>query len=396
MSELRKKQEYKELRPVGTYDVAALESWLEERAREGYRLIRFKGLYGIFHWEGAAPCRYRLQPLLREEGRPKREMMETYQEMGWEYVCTLAGTFHVWQCDDPTAPELDTDPVVQGMGYGYLRRKMRLRLLRLPGILLLLVVIFLYPWIWGAGDTPLTDQLKDALPGAWIFWVILLGGGFFLEGLDVRRMHRLLRSLHAGVPLKRPRSWRRQKRVTQVMLVLAWAGIVVSLLLPSGGDPHFTRSAMAGKDEPLPEVVYADLRELEGTEELIHFSAQRKSLLPAPRMYWTYQTIDGSGGEFSIYGNTSYYSMQTEDLALRVETELRTWQEWFGGGEGERLEVPGLDSFRWAGDDPPSQRDDPCQCVVARRGNCVLMFSYTGKKDLRIMGDYFAALLAEK
>ena len=35
MSELRKKQEYKELRPVGTYDVAALESWLEERAREG-------------------------------------------------------------------------------------------------------------------------------------------------------------------------------------------------------------------------------------------------------------------------------------------------------------------------------------------------------------------------
>lgn len=49
MSELRKKQEYKELRPVGTYDVAALESWLEERAREGYRLIRFKGLYGLFH-----------------------------------------------------------------------------------------------------------------------------------------------------------------------------------------------------------------------------------------------------------------------------------------------------------------------------------------------------------
>ena len=44
VSKLRKKQEYKELRPVGTYDVAALESWLEERAREGYRLIRFKGL----------------------------------------------------------------------------------------------------------------------------------------------------------------------------------------------------------------------------------------------------------------------------------------------------------------------------------------------------------------
>ena len=86
-----------------------------------------------------------------------------------------------------------------------------------------------------------------------------------------------------------------------------------------------------------------------------------------------------------------------EDLALRVEAELRTWQAWYGGGEPERLEVPGLDSFWWAGDDPPSQRDDPCQCVVARRRNCVLMFSYTGHTDLRTMGEDFAALLgAEK
>ena len=396
MSELRKKQEYKELRPVTLYDVAALESWLEERARDGYRLIRFKGLYGIFHWEGKAPCRYRLQPLLQKEQWPRREMVETYQEMGWEYVCTLADTFHVWRCDDPHAPELDTDPVVQGMGYDYLRRRMRLRLLRLPAILLLCLVIGALPWVWGVGDMPLVDQLEQALPGEELFWLLMLVGVICFELLDAFRMRRLLRSLRTGIPMERPRSWRIQKRVTQVVLVLGCAGFMVSLFLPNGGDPHFTRSAMAGEDEPLPEVVYADLRELEGVEELIHFSAQRKSLLPAPRMYWTYQTMDGPDGEFSIYGNTSYYSMQTEDLALRVETELRTWQEWFGGGEGERREVPGLDSFWWAGDDPPSQRDDPCQCVVARRGNCVLMFSYTGKKDLRTMGDYFAGLLAEK
>ena len=68
-------------------------------------------------------------------------------------------------------------------------------------------------------------------------------------------------------------------------------------------------------------------------------------------------------------------------------------QEWFGGGEPERLKVPGLDSFWWAGDEQLSRREDPCQCVVARRGNCVLMFSYTGHKDLRIQTDYFAAVL---
>lgn len=40
-------------------------------AWEGYRLIRFKGLYGIFHWEGNGPCRYRLQPLLEAEMLPE-------------------------------------------------------------------------------------------------------------------------------------------------------------------------------------------------------------------------------------------------------------------------------------------------------------------------------------
>ena len=131
------RQEYREFRPVELYDVAAVESWLEERDREGYHLLRFRGLYGIFYQDcSVAPSRYRLQPLLRKEKSPPPEMTDAYRELGWEYVCTLAGTFHIWRCGDPAAPELDTDPVVQSMGYGYLERKMRRHLLRLPAILL--------------------------------------------------------------------------------------------------------------------------------------------------------------------------------------------------------------------------------------------------------------------
>lgn len=389
------RQEYQELRPVELYDVVVMESWLEERDREGYHLLRFRGLRGIFYQDRSlAPSRYRLQPLLRKEKSPPPEMTETYRELGWEYVCTLAGTFHVWRCGDPSAPELDTDPVVQGMGYEYLKRKMRRYLLRLPAILLLCLVFFVFPWVWGAGDMPLVDQLEQALPGEALFWLLMLVGVLCIELLGAFQMRRLLCSLGTGIPVERPRSWRGQKRASQVVMVLIWVGFVVSWLLPNGGDPHFTRSAMGEDGEPLAEVVYLDLRELEGTEELTGFSSERKSLLLAPQMYWTYQSTEGPGGQFHmISANSSYYRMRTENLALRVEKELRTWQEWFGGGEPELLEVPGLDSFWWAGDDPPSQRDDPRQCMVARRGNCVLMVSYTGHTDLRTMGDDFAALL---
>ena len=392
---MSRKQEYRELRPAELYDVAVMESWLEERDREGYHLLRFRGFYGIFYLDRtASPIRYRLQPLLRKEKSPPPEMAEAYRELGWEYVSTLAGTFHVWRCSDPEAPELDTDPVVQGMGYGYLKRKMRRHLLCLPAILLLCLVFFVLPWVWSTGDMPLVNQLEQALPGEALFWLLMVVGVLCLELLDAFQMRRLLHALGTGIPVERPRSWRVQKRVTQVVMILIWAGFIISRLLPDSGDPHFTRSAMGEDGEPLAEVVYLDLRELEGTEELSGFSAERKSLLPAPQMYWTYQSTEGPGGRFDlISANSSYYRMRTENLAVRVEMELRTWQEWYGGGEAERLEVPGLDSFWWAGMGLSPRREDPRQCVVVRRGNCVLMVSYTGYMNLRTMGDDFAALL---
>ena len=156
-------------------------------------------------------------------------MTDAYRELGWEYVCTLAGTFHVWRCGDPDAPELDTDPVVQSMGYGYLKKKMRRRLLRLPAILLVCLGICVLPWVWGAGDMPLVDQLDHALPGEGLFWLLMAAAAVGFELLDAFRMRCLLRSLSTGVPLERPRSWWLQKRVTQATMVLGWAGLMVSL-----------------------------------------------------------------------------------------------------------------------------------------------------------------------
>lgn len=392
------RQEYREFRPVELYDVAAVESWLEERDREGYHLLRFRGLYGIFYQDcSVAPSRYRLQPLLRKEKSPPPEMTDAYRELGWEYVCTLAGTFHIWRCGDPAAPELDTDPVVQGMGYGYLRRRMRLRLLRLPGILLLLVVIFLYPWIWGAGDMPLINQLQRALPGEWIIWVVILGCWLFLEALDVRQMRRLLRSLNAGVPLERPRPWKLKKYVTQSVRILTILTYVAVYFLHSGTSLRFTTPAMeAGGQAVLPEVVYADLRELDGLEELRSFSAEGKSLWLAPQMYWTNQSAC-LPDERWISASTDYYCMRTEKLAKRVEEELLYTLKRYGSEDWvAQMEVPGLDDFWWSAGRGDFTGEDGFQFVVARRGNCVLLLSYTGQTDLRTVSDYFAALLAEK
>ena len=150
--------EYKELRPANVYDVAANETWLEDMAREGYRLTGFTGWSGIFEKVEPAECRYRMSPLLKKEKAPDPEWAETCAQMGWTYAATLGGAFHVWRCDDPEAPELDTDPVVQGEGYRYLERRM---VRDSVGSLLLTVVLLAVGLLLPvAFDTPLLDTLE--------------------------------------------------------------------------------------------------------------------------------------------------------------------------------------------------------------------------------------------
>ena len=65
-----RKEEYKELRPANAYDVAANETWLEDMARQGYRLIRMTGWSGVFEKTEPFTCRYRMQPLPKKEKAP--------------------------------------------------------------------------------------------------------------------------------------------------------------------------------------------------------------------------------------------------------------------------------------------------------------------------------------
>ena len=173
------------------------------------------GWSGIFEKAEPFSCRYRMQPLSKKEKRPPEETAESYRELGWEYAGTIPGTFHVWRCEDPAAPELDTDPVVQGMGYRYLRGKMQ-RSAVLDG-LLLAVLTALYVWAFANTSTPLLDTL-EAVPGRILAGLATGCLIVMLIACEVRSMRRLLRSLNAGIPLDRPRPYRWQKWMARGLL----------------------------------------------------------------------------------------------------------------------------------------------------------------------------------
>lgn len=108
--------------PSPEYDWKATEVWLEKKARKGWRLIPGGNLRGLAAFERTEPTelRYRLIPKDTigisepEDKLPNPDAIELYQAMGWEYV-TNRGRFHIYRCENPSAPEPDTDPRVLAM-----------------------------------------------------------------------------------------------------------------------------------------------------------------------------------------------------------------------------------------------------------------------------------------
>ena len=282
-----KDAEYKELRPANVYDVAANESWLEDMAKQGYRLKGMTGWSGIFEKAEPFSCRYRMQPLSKKEKHPPEETVEGYRELGWEYAGTIPGTFHVWRCEDPAAPELDTDPVVQGMGYRYLKRRM-LRDSVLCG-LLAAAVFALWALIPAAFESPVLDMVETYAPGRLLAGTAASALILVLLFCQVRSMRRLLRSLNAGIPLDRPRSYRRQKwlaRGLTAALICMYAVSILGGLRNNSGSLADGWHAYDAHGVPAPEVVYVDPRALEETVgDPFYMDVRTKVHELAPRIF---------------------------------------------------------------------------------------------------------------
>ena len=392
-----KDAQYKELRPANVYDVAANETWLEDMARQGYRLVGMTGWSGVFEKAEPFTCRYRMQPLFKKEKRPPEEMVEAYRELGWEYAGTIPGTFHVWRREDPTAPELDTDPVVQGMGYRYLRRKMHRNIVL--DLVLLTVLAGEYLLLSGLASTPLLDTLEDFAPGQLTAGTLAAVLVVALMVCQVLSMRRLLRFLCTGIPLERPRPYRHQKWLARVLAVaLGW---MLFLHFFSGFSTMNGSSLKEGWDagdsyhDPGPGAVYVDLAALEGAAETEFWGCRTKVQELCPRMYRITQLSLEKGEKTSRQVlssvETSYYRLLTEGLARQLAKELIQDRPGSMGTSAHEALVPvegaALDGFWWL------QKDDGTQYAVARLGRQVLLVEYEGQTDLRTAGDYLAGLL---
>lgn len=187
----------RKLFPVNIFDVAQTESYLENMARKGL-FFKKLGTFAYFEKGEAEDISYRLEPLTKAEKKPSGEMLDYYEEYGWEYVCTIGKLFHVYKSKDEKPMEIHTDPILQGYTYDYLNKRFKLYSWLCCLMFPLAIILFVIPFF---NDHPLLfaikfGQITYQIP---VFLLCI----FYTYSLitNRRKVKALLEQLKLGVPM---------------------------------------------------------------------------------------------------------------------------------------------------------------------------------------------------
>ena len=382
---IRKAETYKERRPLNSYDIVAVETWLEDQAQQGYHLVEFKGSHGVFEKGKPERWRYRMQLLAQKEGGPSPELMEEYAQRGWTYAATCDKRFHVWNSRQMA---VSMDPARGLTATDFQRLRRRHLLMNLVYILALVGLMIATVYAQWSGRQPLYKILYGSMAGSLpLLWAMELSAVVMVL-IETVSASRLFRRLEEREPLERPKAYRGQRW-------LATVGFIIGLVFACAGflemwweQPWSALNKDTG--ELKPGAVYVDLRELDGTPEgeTFLYRPETKVHELAPRMWFIQQeAYPGAPVDEQITVDTEAYHLLTEHLAAVLVSELKsmTHAEPTAVGSAE------LDEFWWCTQE--NRQGQLEQHVVAALGRNVLAVRYIGPTDLRTQSAYFVELL---
>ncbi len=389
--------------PAGITDLAANETWLEDRAKAGWLPVRINR-WGRVLFEKGEPtqtARYRFQILQSDrEKEPGQEQMELNQAFGWRYLGTVPHYYHLWCTDDPAAPELDTEPTLQAESYrNMLRRELRSDCVCTLGVNAVIIALMLWELLSDRGWF-LLERVRSFMPGCLILFTLLVSCEVVSIWLQYRTLKQDIRRLSAGISLERPAEYRRKKRRIQLVSWGTFALVWVLFLSRNAGAPKPVGVPSEYGTRPPADTVYLDLSALEDVsfdEEDRSYQIRTKINELVPRMWFVRQNAGYPDAGDAVL-DTEYYHALTEGLAARLAQELVNEYQWKKQNEQDMIPVePGmLDGFWWMRAESADGTGEHWQYAVALRGQNVMGLIYRGREDLREHRDLIAQLLESR
>ena len=312
--------------PCPSYDIPGMESWLEDLAAKGLHLSK-DGFFGILtSFEEGPPKkeRFRLEPtdrkggLFSEDYDPEDEQIQLLHQMGWTYRARR-GQFHIYSSDDPSAPELNTDPQVQAVTMSALTQFLRKKVTNALFTTLLYLILYF-------GDILISSALLLGTP------LVLLFAGLMLWdlGCSLKALFVLVRwrnQLRRGQPLPhrsdyRRSGWRyltteflRKSLWVLFFLCAAWRVLYIEV------DEPYEKIA----DQHFPFYTVADYypgAEIRRTESISEFYTWEDLLSPENYDFREYTEVKLNGETFDCWLSVNYHRTRWEWTARRLAREF--------------------------------------------------------------------------
>ena len=226
------------LLPYYLYQIDAIESWLDDQAKKGLFLTEFANPC-VMRFEKGTPrtVRYRIDVKRDIGAYGEKERIADYREFGWEYVCELAADLDVYRCDDPAAPELNTDEETL---HAVLDKKLKSRYLwravslcLLPLWLLLILRRYSYGY-----STGVYDQLLSGFLWLYVFVGLMTLSCLitlitYIAGAAATRRRRLLkRTYHSPAEMRRWRTVQLSSFVLPALALVIFLSTAVGMKQP--------------------------------------------------------------------------------------------------------------------------------------------------------------------
>lgn len=358
--------------PYYFYQVDAIEDWLDEQAQKGLFLLETRfGTAMSFRRDTPRAVRYRIDVKRNIGYTDEKARIAAYEEMGWEYVCDLTPYLDIYRCDDPAAPELNTDEETL---HQVLDKKLRSQILwSIAAICLIPVWLYLVVLRDMPGFSGICGMLLNGYGGLFLCAALLVLSWLInsiaciIGAVTTRRRRLLQRTRRSPAQLRR---WR-AIRLSAHLLPLAALALCLVLLVT------YTRS---GRDIPVTDFPAPTVSEVFPGMQSNH---QWATVTPEPLSRHRY--LRQKDLTLSNFYDGGYYDVDVYRIAWTWLAEGYAREQAQEAG-AETIAVPGWEHAWYAADADPYGG----QLLVLQEGKEVWRIGYDGGQRLTDALDVFA------
>ena len=291
-------EEKKLLLPYADCEIDAIEGWLDEQAREGWRLSSIEGAYVHFDRpDDAVLTRYRID-IRPKNARDLEERRDTFDDLGWEYIDTLFDHLDIYAAARPDAVEINTDEELlrQTVKSYYLRRSLKIYVIMLLALLVIVLLLLALP---GEPDKFYALLVSSRGHILWLvpLWVIALIIGSIMDA-------RIYRGVSNRMLLHREFHTTKRATVRKVLRYVVWF-ILIAATLINLRENSASRDVyqLSFPDEAYP---FPTLAEVSPQEDNGYRYALREQRYPLSRFGWlstslSYEQTEAAGDIEWVY-----------------------------------------------------------------------------------------------